>query len=339
MILWIQQFLNKSFYFFFLILLSFGTGICVKAYTLIDNEKCFVNICQSEGIPPPEDISVDQLTEILSSETPSTYKIPMSITELRKTDDKSGKEATVCDVAINPQFYRKIIGNIVFRDFLITIIFEAFDNKYNIQINRDTWVILKNRKFIGTLVKHRVQNRDVKQVYQSYQNPTKEHKGLIEALDNSFEAKPKTKSRSLIQEIRKGSTPVTTPTSPTTPVVDVVRNLPSVLGQRIPDYRLFKRSEPTTHLIGEFYLPEIQSQKDIKLNIGANRVVLETNGYSFDKFTNYTVEPTKCIAQFNQLNHVRITIIVFKLTTLICYFLLFCSFLSFHTDSSDQNAD
>lgn len=263
----------------------------MKAYTLIDNEKCFVNICQSDGIPAPEDISVDQLTEILSSDTPNAYKIPMSITELRKTNDKSGNEATVGDVAIHPSFYQKINASIVFRDFLITIVFEAFDSKYNIQINRDTWVILKNRKCMGTLVKHRVQNRDVKDVLQSYQNPTKQHKSLIEDLDNSFEPKPKPKSRALVQEIK-----------PNSMATSNVR--PVIVKPRIPRYRLYLRSEPISHLVGYFYLPEIQSQRDIEINIARNRVVLEATGYAMDQFMSYDVDPTACAAQFNQQNHV-----------------------------------
>lgn len=271
-------------------------GFCVKAHTLIDNEKYFVNICQSDGIPSPEDISVEQLTEILSSETPNTYKIPMSITELRKTNDKSGKEATACDVAINPQFYKKINASIVFRDFFIAIIFEAFDSKYNIQINRDTWIILKNRKCIGTLVKHLVQNRDVKQVYQSYQNPPK---SLIEDLDNSFEPKRKAKSRSLIQEIKKDATTVAAATN-NARIVNIK--------QHCPEYRLYFRSAPFSHIVGEFFMPEIPSQSEINLNIAKNQILLQSrNGsYSLNKFLEYDVEPTKCDAQFNKQTHVSL---------------------------------
>lgn len=243
---------------------------------------------------------MDELTTILSSDTPNTYKIPMSITELRKTDDKSGKEATVCDVAIHPQFFQKINASIVFRDFLITIIFEAFDNKYNVQINRDTWIILKNRKCIGALVKHRVQNRDVKTVYESYQNPSKEHRTLIEALDNSFEPRTKTKSRSLITEINNKETAAKlrkeTPTK-SSPFSSATQT------RRTPVHRLLKRTPHghSPYLLCEFYLPEIPSQNDINLSIGQNRLSLETkhSGYLLDSFFDYKIAPEKCVAQFN----------------------------------------
>lgn len=226
----------------------------------------------------------------------------MSITELRKTNDKSGKEATVCDVAIHPQFFQKIDASIMFRDFLITIIFEAFDNKYNVQINRDTWIILKNRKHIGTLVKHRVQNRDVKTVYESYQNPTKEHKTLIEDLDNSFEPKTKTKSRSLITEVNhKDSIAKLKNEKPK-------RSSKAAPKTQKPLYKLLKRS-PIGHdpyIVGEFYLPEIPSQSDINLSIGQNRVSLETkhSGYVLDSFLEYKIVPEKCVAMFNIDKHV-----------------------------------
>lgn len=126
----------------------------------------------------PEDISVHQLTAILQSTTPSTYKVPMSITELRVTKDKKNTDVTVCDVAINPAFFRKVELSTQFRDFLMTIVIEALDAKYNIKLDPD-WVILKNRKCLGNLVSHRIQNRDVRQVIDSYQNISKDDKTIL----------------------------------------------------------------------------------------------------------------------------------------------------------------
>lgn len=42
------------------------------------------------------------------------------------------------------------------------IVAEAMSEKFNIQISMEKTIILNNRKFIGTLVSHRVRNDDVK---------------------------------------------------------------------------------------------------------------------------------------------------------------------------------
>lgn len=296
------------FFFFFL-----SPGFCVKAHRLTNNEKCFINICISDGIPAPEDISAELLTEILSSETPSNYKIPMSITELRLTPDKSGKDAVVCDVAVHPQFFRKIEALVIFRDFLITIIFEALDAKYNIQINRDTWIILKNRKCMGTLVKHRVQNRDVQKVYESYQNPTKDHKTLINELKSDSGDFGKTKQNKLVTEIDEKTVKAIekgkglgTPTK-TLLKTSFTSKTPLLHATKKPDYRLFKTlSNDRTCAIAEFFLPEVMALNEITLDLSPDRLVLEARraGYLFDSFFPFEIDPNLSTAEFNNAQHV-----------------------------------
>lgn len=286
----------------------------MKAHRIPSNEKCFINICQSNGIPAPEDITPEQLTEILSSETPSNYKIPMSITELRTILDKSGKDAVVCDVAIHPSFFRKIEAVIIFRNFLITIIFEALDTKYNMQINRDTWLILKNRKSMGELVKHRIQSRDVKTVYESYQNPSKEQKTLMNQSKGDTGTKQQKK---LVTEIDSNIAEISSLTTnrsiPLTSnsilnraqyVEHTVRN-----GIRKPEYRLFydKRNDNQSQsLIAEIFLPEITTQKDFMLDLNNDRFVFEArrSGYSLDEFLPFEIDVIATKASFNDIQRV-----------------------------------
>lgn len=287
------------------------SGFCVKAYQQSNNEKCFINVCISDGIPPPEDISPEQLTDILSSETPSNYKIPISITELRLTPDKSGNQAVVCDVAINPQLFAKVEALVIFRDFLITIVFEALDRKYNMQINRDTWIILKNRKCMGSLVTHRVENRDVKKVYESYQNPTKEHKTLLNEMKSDVTAVT-VGGNKLITEIDsstskhlgkgKGATKTTISTV-------TVSTSSSTDKTRKPEYRLFKTTPNDAALaetVIEFFLPEVMKPEEICLDVNRERIVLECQraGYLFDSFFPFEVDASSARVEFNDLNHV-----------------------------------
>lgn len=247
----------------------------------------------------------------------------MSLTELRLTPDKSGKDAVVCDVAVHPQFFRKIEALVIFRDFLITIIFEALDAKYNIQINRDTWIILKNRKCIGTLVKHRVQNRDVQKVYESYQNPTKEHKTLINELkSDSYEIK----GSNLITEIDSkttksiekgnGSQTSTNSLSKITYTTTTSKTV-SANTTRKPDYCLFKTAPingTPTCAIAEFFLPEVMAQDEITLDLSSDRLVLEARrtGYLFDSFFPFEIDFNSSTADFNNVKHVSICCCFFR---------------------------
>lgn len=121
-----------------------------------------MNVCLTEAIPCPRDISNEELMQILNSEDPSSYRVPMSIGEGRTEPDKSGSPATVYDVAINPDFFSKIEKDDLFQTFFLTVVFEGLQDKYQFELDMHRFTILKNRKSIGTLQSHRIQIRDVK---------------------------------------------------------------------------------------------------------------------------------------------------------------------------------
>lgn len=50
-------------------------------------EKGFINICHTENIPAPEDISDEKLVSVATSDNP-TFVIPMSIGQERLEADK-----------------------------------------------------------------------------------------------------------------------------------------------------------------------------------------------------------------------------------------------------------
>lgn len=286
----------------------------------------------------PEDISVQQLTAILQSETPSNYKVPMSITELRTTPDKSGKDALVCDVAIHPAFFRKIEGSMPFRDFLMTIVFEALESKYNVKINRETWMILKNRKCMGSLIKHRIQNRDVRQVYESYQNPTKDQKTRLNELQQGQRG-----GKVLVEDITPGAEPKTSENlTAANTIMTVSQN--SIVGQktgdtnnedssdetsatgniiiptkvdtkrdnktRIPEHIMFKHqtNNDRTQLVAEFHLPDIGSASEFILDMNRERLVLEARraNYMFDAFLPFAIDTNETLARFDKVQRVSI---------------------------------
>ncbi|XP_063532348.1 PIH1 domain-containing protein 1-like [Cydia strobilella] len=214
-------------------------GFCVKTFTKPDNKKVFVNICLTEAIPSPRDITNDELMQILSSEDPSSYRVPMSIGEGRTEPDKSGAPATVYDVAINPEFFKKIEKDDLFQTFFLTVVFEGLQDKYQFEIEMQKFTVLKHRKSIGTLQSHRIQVRDVKHCEETV-------KPLIEEISE----KPNRK----------------------------VTEVPAVKKEIV--YRL--RREPPTgqieYLLAEFKIPSSVEMKDLNLEVGEDRLVLDSKG-------------------------------------------------------------
>lgn len=159
--------------------------MCIKAYKADESGKLFINLCQTSDILAPRALTEGELLEILESESPDAFKIPMSISECYDVKDKSGNKATACDIAINDKFFEKILQSQLFSNFLTALMFEAIDDKYKIKCMEDSWTILKNLKAMtsGNLKSHRIENRDNDQVRQYYEE--EKPKSLIEEIGDS----------------------------------------------------------------------------------------------------------------------------------------------------------
>ncbi|GAB6018718.1 PIH1 domain-containing protein 1 [Chamberlinius hualienensis] len=125
-------------------------GFCVKLKS-DDGKKIFINICKSLDLPPPKDIGEDELIAILESDSPSGYKIPLSLGDPHHEKDKSGQDCTAYDVIINQEFFGKIADNILFKTFVITVAIEGLETKHGIELPKQDYTVLKNKHYIGTL--------------------------------------------------------------------------------------------------------------------------------------------------------------------------------------------
>lgn len=65
-------------------------GWCLKTWQL-DGEKVFINICTSEIVLKPKDLSEDEVRKIVESEDPTKFRVPMGIGEAHKEQDHNGK--------------------------------------------------------------------------------------------------------------------------------------------------------------------------------------------------------------------------------------------------------
>ncbi|XP_030033984.1 PIH1 domain-containing protein 1 [Manduca sexta] len=241
-------------------------GFCVKTFTKPDNAKVFINICLTDAIPCPRDISNDELMQILSSQDPSSYKVPMSIGEGRTELDKSGAPATAYDVAINPEFMKKIEKDELFQTFFLTVVFEGLQDKYQFEIDLQKYTILKNRKSIGVLQSHRIQIRDI----QAMENAASKTK-LIQEIDEKTAAKLNTQNRKWV-------------------IVHRLRREPP--------------TGEIEYLLAEFKIPSSVQLKDLNLEIGEDRLILGSKGIyeQIDFFLPCSVDQDIIDAQLDRNN-------------------------------------
>ncbi|XP_056307319.1 PIH1 domain-containing protein 1 isoform X2 [Danio aesculapii] len=133
-------------------------GMCVKTFSVSDKKKVFLNICQSQTVPPPPHLSQEALVELLESEDPTSYRVPMSLGEPHTEVDNSSQGCAVYDVVINDEFFQKCQKDTLFQQFLIAVSLEGLENKYSLELSRDI-KILKNRKFMGSIAEQNIRTK------------------------------------------------------------------------------------------------------------------------------------------------------------------------------------
>ncbi|XP_062944471.1 PIH1 domain-containing protein 1 isoform X2 [Cynocephalus volans] len=118
-------------------------GFCVK--TNSSEGKVFINICHSPSIPPPADLTEDELLQMLE-EDQAGFRIPMSLGEPHAELDAKGQGCTAYDVTVNSDFYRRMQNSDFLRELVVTIAREGLEDKYSLQLNPGegrAWAIRK----------------------------------------------------------------------------------------------------------------------------------------------------------------------------------------------------
>lgn len=133
-------------------------GLCIKLLKT-DKSKVFINLCHHADIPPPDDITKEELVEVLDSKDPEKFCIPLSIGIEHLETDKSDVQVPVYDVAVNSEFFKKCQNDDLFQTFIVCATIEGVAEKFKIDISSENPILLKNRKCIGSLQQHRIQQR------------------------------------------------------------------------------------------------------------------------------------------------------------------------------------
>lgn len=269
-------------------------GLCVKAFKKGTKKKFFINICHTEDIPAPKDITENELHKLLENQNATDFKVPLSVTKPREGRDKNGNSVDVSDVAVNSEFFHKKIkhGDGLFYHFLITLIFESIEQKYQIEIDTESFILLKNRLCIDKLVDHQIYNRDVKSV-EKYHEAQDQNELLgadgSEGITMSTEsASSKSNKKVLIEEI-------------------VTKNPYKSIGKEMskePEHMLFVDKDQFNRkvFIAEFYMPDVLDVNEINVEANDDRLVIESQrrGYYFDKFLPEKVNESKIESEFDK---------------------------------------
>lgn len=230
------------------------------------DEKVFINVCTSDKIPAPKEVSDQELVDILQSVDPTQYRVPMSLGEPHVELDNRGQGCTAYDVVINPGFYSKIQKSELFNSFFLTIVFEGLESKYDIELERK-WTVLKNKKSMGTLHPHCIRSKS---------KPV-----IMEMEDDSESSCGEASSRApKIEEVASKS-------KVTTPKYKIIREPP----EGRPEF-----------LVIEIALHGVKSAKGTTLDVGEDRLVLHVNPskYHLDLDLPFDVDNQTCGAQYNR---------------------------------------
>ncbi|KAG5832306.1 hypothetical protein ANANG_G00289710 [Anguilla anguilla] len=158
-------------------------GMCVKTSSILDEQKVFVNICQSPAVPPPPHISNEELLELLQSDDPTAYRVPMSLGEPHTELDNNSQGCTAYDVVINNEFFQKCQKDPLFLQFVIAVSFEGLENKYSVELSRE-WKVMKNRKFLGSISEQNIRTQSKPSIQEL--SPSDSHTAPTEAKRPEF---------------------------------------------------------------------------------------------------------------------------------------------------------
>ncbi|OBS74482.1 hypothetical protein A6R68_15001 [Neotoma lepida] len=157
-------------------------GFCIK--TNSSEGKVFINICHSPSIPPPVDVTEDQLLQMLE-EDQAGFRIPMSLGEPHAELDAKGQGCTAYDVAVNSNFYLRMQNSDFLRELVVTIAREGLEDKYGLQLNPE-WRMLKYRPFLGSISQQNIRSQQRPRIQElgTLQGPERPYMNLwLEAPD------------------------------------------------------------------------------------------------------------------------------------------------------------
>lgn len=220
----------------------------------------------------------------------------MSLGAPREETDKSGVKCFASDVAINGTWYEDTMdGSLAFTTFVVQVSMEGLCEKYGDQCNldRQNWTVLKNKKYLGKLQRHHIQQRARGNKIKEIENDAGRAKIQVLQDGSSAEMVSAVKTKKLDSAATKKA-------------VETISSKPSTkTKESTPKFKLIKEpkeSNDPEFLIAEVELPGVRSRREITLDLGEDRIVLEARktGYILDIFVPFSIRQDDCGAQFHR---------------------------------------
>jgi hypothetical protein len=245
-------------------------GLCVKTKDLKSGLKFFLNLCTSEDVAEPEfDYPDDKLAEILdegNEEDVDEIRIPMSIGDLHKDKDRNGLECIACDVIINVDFFsKKILKSEMYRTFLIVVALEGIEEKHKLQLDRNGYTILHNRKSFGKLNPQFVRQKPV------------------------------------IKELKDTTGPFASTQSTTTSLIQESKKPKLVQEVSASDYKVeYEITQVSPDLaVAEVKLPNLRVPNKLSVRLGADRIIVDSPNGCLDIFVPLDIHQEEARADYD----------------------------------------
>lgn len=256
-------------------------GVCLK--TREDGGgKVFINVCTSDVLPAPEDITDQELIKILESDQPSDFRVPMSIGPPHEEKDKSGENCVAYDVVISPKFFTKMDDSPLFYNFFVLAMMEGIEEKYSITLDKNGWTALKNKKYHGDLSDQMVLTS----------------LPMVQELSAARHWKPSDVPPSA------ASTPSDAPKTHSEPLIsEVSTKIISEKKLKVKTQPSFTLSKSTGEngvddLVAEVELPSVLTGQKVQVDVGEDRVLLETPVNLLDVCVPVSLDSKKAKAYF-----------------------------------------
>ena len=242
-------------------------AFCLKTKSNLSNEKIFINVCTSDAMKKPRDVTDDELVEIIRTQDSSQFRVPLSLGEPRTELDRSNNACVVYDVIVHSSLYAESQKRPLVMEFLLLLTVEGLEAKYGLELNREMRR-MQNIKYMGTPAEHRIRT-------QSKPRIEMEEGDAIEC--NSYSP--------LITEVSSQTSSQT-------------------VTARTPEYTLTKDppSGQPAYIVLETKLPLLRSSRHLDLSVGEDRILLmaHPNRYHLDLCLPYYVIPGQVGAQFDK---------------------------------------
>jgi len=266
-------------------------GLCVKTRDS-DKNKVFLNICTSDAIPAPEDITEEELIKILESDDVSNFRVPMSIGQPHSENDKAGESCDAYDVVISPEFFKKMNDSPLFHNFFMVATMEGIEQKYSLELDKNGWNVLKNKKYHGTM-------------------PTTAIRTTVPLVQELSDVRHWNASEAGAISVNPEDTSITAPK----PLITEISTKTNTSGSKKPEKQTPKlvmhKVDNGTMLEADIDLPTMMNGKAIDISVGEDRLVVETPNHFLDVFLPLSLNNSQVSAHFitsSRILNVRVPI-------------------------------